>query len=90
MESCKTCRFFIKGELKATSGLSVIVDECRAHPPSSQSNRFPNVHEYDWCGEWQEIPVDFPNPIKAAEQNDAATSLLAAMKRYKSELERMK
>jgi hypothetical protein len=62
--TCATCAFF-KAEAERIhykTGDVGILNECRAHPPKPEANRFPNVKETDWCGEYKtHIGVGFFN-----------------------------
>ena len=51
--SCGTCRYFV------VSGDNNPIPrgqpgECRAHPPAAGKERWPIVHDKEWCGEWVE------------------------------------
>jgi hypothetical protein len=57
--SCKTCAFFERATgIDEAGRFHEALHECRRHPPKPEANRFPNVKETDWCGEWQPIESD--------------------------------
>jgi hypothetical protein len=59
IEKCQNCRFFDKWEPAR--------GDCLRYPPTRNTDDvcvWPDVGDYDWCGEWAKAPL--ANPAIAA------------------------
>ena len=69
-EYCGNCRF--GGKEAKNSLIAGDIRLCRRYPPTvvvideEEESYFPEIHETDWCGEWQ------PKPDEAEEWLDKA------------------